>query len=181
MSDLSTHLAKLETHLARYHETGILNLIGGKDTAGSSTFETRSPVDESLICTVARGTAADIDAAAKAAKRVLATGFNLRYYPFVSFVREMVNSGVIGKVDHVRIYGGHVGLSSFGHEWEYKQPHSGGGFTVAAHRPGQRQIEPVFMGAQPVAQQARLSMAKVREAVILCLACCAGIGLSMPD
>ena len=68
MSDLSTHLAKIETHLARYRETGILNLIGGKDTAGSSTFETRSPVDESLICTVARGTAADIDAAAKAAK-----------------------------------------------------------------------------------------------------------------
>ncbi len=71
--------------------------------------------------------ARNIVAAAKAAKRVLATGFNLRYYPFVSYVREMVNSGVIGKVDHVRIYGGHVGLSSFGHEWEYKQPHSGGG------------------------------------------------------
>lgn len=68
MSDLSTHLAKLETHLARYRDTGILNLIGGKDTAASSTFETRSPVDESLICTVARGTASDIDAAAKAAK-----------------------------------------------------------------------------------------------------------------
>ena len=65
--------------------------------------------------------------AAKKANRKLATGFNLRYYPFVSYVRDMVNSGCIGKIDHIRIYGGHIGLSSFGHEWEYKQPHSGGG------------------------------------------------------
>jgi 5-carboxymethyl-2-hydroxymuconic-semialdehyde dehydrogenase len=68
MSDLSTHLAKLEAHLAHYREKGILNLISGQDVATSATFETRSPVDESLICNVARGTAADIDAAAKAAK-----------------------------------------------------------------------------------------------------------------
>lgn len=68
MSDLSTHLKKLETHLARYREKGILNMIGGEDVAASTTFESRSPVDESLICMVARGTAADIDAAAKAAK-----------------------------------------------------------------------------------------------------------------
>lgn len=68
MSDLSTHLAKLEAHLARYRDKGILNLIGGQDVAASATFETRSPVDESLICTVARGTDADINAAAKAAK-----------------------------------------------------------------------------------------------------------------
>jgi 5-carboxymethyl-2-hydroxymuconic-semialdehyde dehydrogenase len=68
MSDLSTHLAKLETHLARYRENGILNLIDGKDATATETFETRSPVDESLICSVARGTAADVNAAARAAK-----------------------------------------------------------------------------------------------------------------
>lgn len=68
MSDLSTHLVTLDRHLARYRDKGILNIIGGQDVAASETFETRSPVDESLICTVARGTAADIDAAAKAAK-----------------------------------------------------------------------------------------------------------------
>jgi len=68
MSDLSTHLAKLETHLARYRDKGILNLINGEDAAATGTFETRSPVDESLICNVARGSAADIDAAAKAAR-----------------------------------------------------------------------------------------------------------------
>lgn len=68
MSELSTHLAKLDRHLARYRDTGILNMIGGQDVAVSKTFETRSPVDDSLICTVARGNATDIDAAAKAAK-----------------------------------------------------------------------------------------------------------------
>jgi len=68
MSDLSTHLAKLDSHLARFRDKGILNLIDGKDVAPDETFETRSPVDESLICTVAKGTAADIDAAARAAK-----------------------------------------------------------------------------------------------------------------
>jgi predicted dehydrogenase len=65
--------------------------------------------------------------AAIAADRVLAVGFNLRYYPFVKFVREAVDSGVIGKVDHVRIFGGHNGLHNFGKEWEYKMPESGGG------------------------------------------------------
>jgi 5-carboxymethyl-2-hydroxymuconic-semialdehyde dehydrogenase len=68
MTDLATHLAQLETHLARFRDKGILNLIDGQDVAGASTFETRSPTDDSLICTVARGTAADIDAAARAAK-----------------------------------------------------------------------------------------------------------------
>ena len=68
MTDLTTHLAALETHLARYREKGILNLINGQNIAGLESFETRSPVDESLICTVAKGTAGDIDAAAKAAK-----------------------------------------------------------------------------------------------------------------
>ena len=68
MSDLSTHLVKLDSHLARFRDKGILNLINGKDVEAAQTFETRSPVDESLICNVARGAAADIDAAAKAAK-----------------------------------------------------------------------------------------------------------------
>jgi 5-carboxymethyl-2-hydroxymuconic-semialdehyde dehydrogenase len=69
MTDLATHQAKLAGHLARFRETGILNLIGGRSVAGSGgVFQTHSPVDESLIADVALGTAADIDAAAKAAK-----------------------------------------------------------------------------------------------------------------
>ncbi|WP_374374124.1 5-carboxymethyl-2-hydroxymuconate semialdehyde dehydrogenase [Tabrizicola sp.] len=66
---LQTQLEKLDRHLARFREGGILNLIDGKDAEGSGgTFQTHSPVDESLIATVARGTATDIDRAAEAAK-----------------------------------------------------------------------------------------------------------------
>jgi len=69
MTDLAQRLATLDTHLARFREGGIQNLIGGKTQAGSGgSFETRSPVDESLICAVTRSTAGDVDAAAKAAK-----------------------------------------------------------------------------------------------------------------
>jgi 5-carboxymethyl-2-hydroxymuconic-semialdehyde dehydrogenase len=69
MTELAQRLATLDTHLARFRDAGILNLIGGQSVAGSGgSFETHSPVDETLICSVSRSTAADVDAAAKAAK-----------------------------------------------------------------------------------------------------------------
>ncbi|WP_420336272.1 5-carboxymethyl-2-hydroxymuconate semialdehyde dehydrogenase [Roseibium sp.] len=70
MSDLQKNIEKLDGYLARFQETGILNQINGSACASFSgeTFEARSPVDESLICSVAKGGLADIDAAAKAAK-----------------------------------------------------------------------------------------------------------------
>ena len=70
MSDLQHNIQKLDGYLARFKDTGILNQIGGEALPALSgdVFETRSPVDESLICPVARGGAADIDAAARAAR-----------------------------------------------------------------------------------------------------------------
>ena len=68
MSNLDTHIGQLDGHLARFRETGIRNLINGKDVDSDQSFETTSPVDDSLICTVARGSASDIDAAAQAAR-----------------------------------------------------------------------------------------------------------------
>lgn len=68
MSTLNDNLTRLGAHLERFAKTGVQNLINGKDEAGSNTFETRSPVDESLIANVARGDASGIDRAAKAAK-----------------------------------------------------------------------------------------------------------------
>ncbi len=67
---LDANMAKLRPILARIAETGVMNRIGGQDCPASdgATFANHSPVDESLICQVARGTAADIDAAAAAAK-----------------------------------------------------------------------------------------------------------------
>lgn len=68
MSALDQNIAKLSNHLVRFRQSGILNRIGGQDRAGAGgVFQTISPVDKSVICDVARGQAADIDAAAQAA------------------------------------------------------------------------------------------------------------------
>ena len=68
MSALDDNIAKLNQHLEQFTATGILNRIAGKDrVGGAGVFESTSPVDNSLICNVAHGTEADIDAAAKAA------------------------------------------------------------------------------------------------------------------
>ncbi|MCB1298209.1 MAG: 5-carboxymethyl-2-hydroxymuconate semialdehyde dehydrogenase [Microthrixaceae bacterium] len=68
MTALDTNIRKLDGYLARLRDSGIANRIGGRDRSGAGgSFETLSPVDKSPICQVARGTAADIDAAARAA------------------------------------------------------------------------------------------------------------------
>ncbi len=69
MAQLSENIEKLLGYLDRFREGGIANRIAGADQPGSSgTFETISPVDRSVICPVARGSAEDIDKAAIAAK-----------------------------------------------------------------------------------------------------------------
>ncbi|MGB1387304.1 MAG: 5-carboxymethyl-2-hydroxymuconate semialdehyde dehydrogenase [Paracoccaceae bacterium] len=70
MAELDTNIEKLNGFLTRFEDKGVLNQIGGQAVAAQSgrTFETSSPVDESLICQVARGDADDIDAAAQVAK-----------------------------------------------------------------------------------------------------------------
>jgi len=73
MSALDENIKKLDQHLARFRDTGILNRVGGNDMAGSAgVFQTTSPVDKSVICDVAQGTAGDIDAAAKTASDAFA-------------------------------------------------------------------------------------------------------------
>ena len=55
--------------LAKLKAEGIGHVIDGKvvPSASSQTFETRSPIDGEVLASVARGTAEDIDRAAKAA------------------------------------------------------------------------------------------------------------------
>ena len=73
MASLNDHLDTLEGLLKRFREKGILNRIAGKDVSGSGgVFQTISPVDESVICDVAHGTADDIDTASKAASEAFA-------------------------------------------------------------------------------------------------------------
>ena len=65
--------------------------------------------------------------AAKAKGLIIAGGFNMRYYPAFAYVRDVLDSGALGTIDHVRVFGGHNGLSNFQTEWQYKAPASGGG------------------------------------------------------
>ncbi|MAQ84949.1 5-carboxymethyl-2-hydroxymuconate semialdehyde dehydrogenase [Psychromarinibacter halotolerans] len=74
MAELQNNLARLQDYLAPYRDGMVTNLIDGKAVPAQSgaTFQTTSPVDDSVIATVARSGAEDVDAAAKAAKAAFA-------------------------------------------------------------------------------------------------------------
>lgn len=71
---LATNLAKAQTYLATYIDAPVLNHIGGAWMPAQSgeVFETTSPVDGQKLADIAKGDAADIDAAAQAAKAAFA-------------------------------------------------------------------------------------------------------------
>jgi len=70
MTDLNSNLEKLGRSLEHLRAKGIQHYIAGEQVASQSgaTFETISPVDESHICSVAKGGAEDIARATAAAK-----------------------------------------------------------------------------------------------------------------
>jgi 5-carboxymethyl-2-hydroxymuconic-semialdehyde dehydrogenase len=74
MSKLQENLSRAENYLAGFRERGVLNRIGGEDVPAEdgSVFETISPIDLKPLAAVARGKAADVDRAAKAAKAAFA-------------------------------------------------------------------------------------------------------------
>jgi predicted dehydrogenase len=67
-----------------------------------------------------------LDAAQESGK-TLATGFNHRYFPAIRFLTQTLADGRIGKLDHVRAFAGHEGLSQFRAPWEYDKAVIGGG------------------------------------------------------
>src|SRR5882762_11202497 len=74
---LDKTIAKAEEFLKRFRQKTVPHLIDGKADAGSSqTFETHSPIDNTVIAKVARGGAAEIDRAAKAATKAFRTGWS---------------------------------------------------------------------------------------------------------
>ncbi len=85
-------------------------------------------VEKPLSNTVAGGR--QIVEAAHAADRILAVGFNLRYFPSFRLLRDTVVAGTIGEVVHARLLAGHDGLANFRAEWQYRAPESGGGTTM---------------------------------------------------
>lgn len=74
MSEFDRNVVRAQEYLKRFRGKAVSHLIGGKHESGNgATFETLSPVDNSVLAKVARGTAADIDKAAEAAKRAFAS------------------------------------------------------------------------------------------------------------
>jgi predicted dehydrogenase len=56
----------------------------------------------------------------------LATGFNYRFYPSVLKARQLLDSGIIGQVDHVRSYTGYS-ANDHNHPWLHDAEVMGGG------------------------------------------------------
>jgi 5-carboxymethyl-2-hydroxymuconic-semialdehyde dehydrogenase len=74
---LDKTIARAEDFLKRFRGQPVAHLIDGKPDAGNGqTFETHSPIDNSVIAQVARGGAAEIDKAAKAATKAFRTGWS---------------------------------------------------------------------------------------------------------
>ena len=74
---LDKTIARAEGFLQRFREKPVAHLIDGKpDSGGGATFETHSPIDNTVIAKVARGGTAEIDRAAKAATKAFRTGWS---------------------------------------------------------------------------------------------------------
>ncbi len=70
MADLADHEQKLAGYLKRFRQDGVMNHIAGENCPAvfGESFNNASPVDEEHICSVAKSSKDDVDAAAIAAK-----------------------------------------------------------------------------------------------------------------
>jgi hypothetical protein len=74
---LDKTIARADEFLKRFRDQPVAHLIDGKQDPGNGqTFETHSPIDNSVIAKVARGGAAEIDKAARAATKAFRTGWS---------------------------------------------------------------------------------------------------------
>ena len=64
---------------------------------------------------------------ADAAGKVMTVGFNHRYYPSFRWLKQVVDDGQLGPIDHVRAFGGHEGMTQFRAPWMYERDTLGGG------------------------------------------------------
>ncbi|NUT00293.1 MAG: Gfo/Idh/MocA family oxidoreductase [Sphingomonas sp.] len=65
--------------------------------------------------------------AARKTGTLLTVGYNHRYFEALKLVRDVVQSGDIGTLTHVRAYTGHAGLAEFKAPWMYDKDVMGGG------------------------------------------------------
>ena len=67
MAQLQDNLDRLAGLLEQFKDGVLPHRIDGEDVLSDKVMQTRSPVDDSVICDVAEGSASDVDAAATAA------------------------------------------------------------------------------------------------------------------
>jgi 5-carboxymethyl-2-hydroxymuconic-semialdehyde dehydrogenase len=65
---LADNLRKAQTFLARFKSGPVPHRVAGESVTGSDTFENYDPSDNSVLCNVSSGGAAEIDLAARAAE-----------------------------------------------------------------------------------------------------------------
>jgi len=69
----------------------------------------------------------EIVRAAERTGRVLAVGFNYRFYPAIVKAREILDSGRIGELSYIKSFAGHPGGNEFTHPWVHDVEVMGGG------------------------------------------------------
>jgi predicted dehydrogenase len=67
---------------------------------------------------------------ARRQKRVLAIGFNYRFYDAIARAKKIASSGKIGKINFIRMRHGHGGRPGYGQEWRMNKSMAGGGVLM---------------------------------------------------
>ncbi len=100
----------------QYHEQAVLAaLAAGKHVLCEKPLANSLDACRRMVC------------AARNHGKILTTGFNHRYFPAIQFLKKAVADGTIGKLNHVRAFAGHEGLSQFRSASEYDKKVIGGG------------------------------------------------------
>lgn len=140
VSDLDEGRARAAAPGARYHADA--NDLIAADDVDAIIISTPPPLHEPLAVSAAsvgkhvlveKPMAAAPEAcermisAARKAGTLLTVGYNHRYFEALKLVRDIVASGDIGTLSHVRAYTGHAGLAEFKALWMYDKTVMGGG------------------------------------------------------
>lgn len=114
VSDGDVDVVVVSTPPSSHAEVCVTALGAGKDVLCEKPLA-RNAEEGRLIVEAARRTG-----------RLIATGFNYRFYPSIVKAREVLDAGVIGRLDHVRSYAGYS-ATEHSHPWLHDAAVMGGG------------------------------------------------------
>ena len=112
MPGLDVVIVSSPVHL--HEEMAVTALLAGKHVLCEKPLS-----NSAASCRRILGTAAQV-------KKIVAVGFNFRYFPSFKYMNDVVKSGAIGAIDHVRALGGHHDFAGM-RDWMYRRELLGGG------------------------------------------------------